>query len=336
MNQGKIEKQLLAKAGRGRSAASARGHQVSHRAKRSSTAFLAQGLSFRPLGEAYMTGPGWDCPRLDELSLPKIPAETGGGIFRRRLVRSGGDRSPEKRYLKALVLNLQSRRRAFRIGERHTTSATDLYRKNDNAFDNRLDDFYQPMRLLGRGLCADGGDPGEPARPSPPLPEDRQAVRGSARRRGAGTDRVRPLGRIDRIGLEASPLVGPRSGPQEAKLFGPGVAASWVFEPGMRGCSIRHRLRLGRALSNSSRPSKGYKKSGASKGSGCHAPPPPGLETSAASSVTTACSVDTDNPPAADYRERGRDRGAGRLARPHPATRHVRARRPAARTTGRS
>jgi cyclopropane-fatty-acyl-phospholipid synthase len=71
------------------------------------------------LGEAYMDG-WWDCDQLDEL----VRRAQSGGIVRQLV-------SPTTlaRVAQAKVMNLQSRRRAFTVGERHYDIGNDLYRR---------------------------------------------------------------------------------------------------------------------------------------------------------------------------------------------------------------
>ncbi len=71
------------------------------------------------LGEAYMDR-WWDCDALDELVLR---AQTSD------LPRKLGSPTTIVRVAEAKVVNLQSRRRAFQIGERHYDIGNDLYRR---------------------------------------------------------------------------------------------------------------------------------------------------------------------------------------------------------------
>ncbi len=71
------------------------------------------------LGEAYMDG-WWDAARLDQLFARVLRADLG------RRVRVGW--RDLLRGLQALLLNRQSRRRAFRLGEHHYDIGNDLYR----------------------------------------------------------------------------------------------------------------------------------------------------------------------------------------------------------------
>jgi cyclopropane-fatty-acyl-phospholipid synthase len=77
------------------------------------------------LGESYMDG-WWDCERIDEMMT--------------RVLQAGLDRKMVARILaldviRARLLNLQSRRRAFTIGERHYDIGNDLY---ERMLDSRL------------------------------------------------------------------------------------------------------------------------------------------------------------------------------------------------------
>jgi cyclopropane-fatty-acyl-phospholipid synthase len=66
------------------------------------------------LGEAYVDG-WWDCDQLDELVRRAQSAD---------LVRSLISPTTIARVAQAKVVNLQSRRRAFTVGEHHYASAT--------------------------------------------------------------------------------------------------------------------------------------------------------------------------------------------------------------------
>ncbi len=81
--------------------------------------FFARVLSQGSLGfgESYMDG-WWDCERLDQFV---------ERLKRARLDRAVRARPPLWNLLKAKVLNLQSRARAFEIGERHYDLGNDLY-----------------------------------------------------------------------------------------------------------------------------------------------------------------------------------------------------------------
>ncbi|MCH7850412.1 MAG: cyclopropane fatty acyl phospholipid synthase [Nanoarchaeota archaeon] len=70
------------------------------------------------LGESYMDG-WWDCERLDEFFNRVLKAGLVKRISKRRLFIS---------FLIAKVLNLQSRGRAFQIGEKHYDNGNDLYK----------------------------------------------------------------------------------------------------------------------------------------------------------------------------------------------------------------
>ena len=76
---------------------------------------LAQGSL--GLGEAYVDG-WWDCERLDEMI---------ARLLRARLDQKVRRRPPLRSLLKARLLNLQSRARAFDNGERHYDLGNDLY-----------------------------------------------------------------------------------------------------------------------------------------------------------------------------------------------------------------
>jgi len=115
---------------------------------------LAQGSL--GLGEAYMDG-WWDCQRLDQLFHRLLAADLAGAVRSWRQIPG---------YLKALVLNLQSRRRAFRIGERHYDIGNDLYRR---MLDRRM--IYSCA--YWRGLCEEGSDGAGASEPADP--EDRVA-----------------------------------------------------------------------------------------------------------------------------------------------------------------
>jgi cyclopropane-fatty-acyl-phospholipid synthase len=71
------------------------------------------------LGEAYMDG-WWDCDQIDEL----VRRAQSAGLVRHLI-------SPTTvaRIAQAKLMNLQSRRRAFRIGEHHYDIGNDLYRR---------------------------------------------------------------------------------------------------------------------------------------------------------------------------------------------------------------
>ena len=71
------------------------------------------------LGEAYMDG-WWDCEQLDELVRRAQSAD---------LVKHLVSPTTIARVAQAKVMNLQSRRRAFTIGERHYDIGNDLYRR---------------------------------------------------------------------------------------------------------------------------------------------------------------------------------------------------------------
>ncbi len=71
------------------------------------------------LGEAYMDG-WWDCAQLDELVRRAQSTE---------LVKHLTSPTTIARVAQAKVMNLQSRRRAFAIGEHHYDIGTDLYRR---------------------------------------------------------------------------------------------------------------------------------------------------------------------------------------------------------------
>lgn len=70
------------------------------------------------LGESYMDG-WWDCPRIDQLI---------HRIKRARLENDVRARPSIGTLLEARLLNLQSRARAFEVGERHYDLGNDLYR----------------------------------------------------------------------------------------------------------------------------------------------------------------------------------------------------------------
>jgi cyclopropane-fatty-acyl-phospholipid synthase len=115
---------------------------------------LAQGSL--GLGEAYMDG-WWDCPRLDQLFTRVLGADLAGAVRSWRQIPG---------HLKARVLNLQTRRRAFRIGRHHYDIGNDLYRR---MLDRRM--IYSCA--YWRGLD-DGDGSGEPAgAPEPPDSPDR-------------------------------------------------------------------------------------------------------------------------------------------------------------------
>ena len=78
---------------------------------------LAHGT--RGLGEAYMDG-WWDCEQLDELVRRAQSAD---------LVQHLVSPTTLLRVAQAKAMNLQSRRRAFTIGERHYDIGNDLYRR---------------------------------------------------------------------------------------------------------------------------------------------------------------------------------------------------------------
>ena len=71
------------------------------------------------LGEAYMDG-WWDCDQLDELVRRAQSAD---------LVRHLISPTTLARVAQAKVMNLQSRRRAFQVGEHHYDIGNDLYRR---------------------------------------------------------------------------------------------------------------------------------------------------------------------------------------------------------------
>lgn len=71
------------------------------------------------LGEAYMDG-WWDCDQLDELVRRAQSAD---------LVRQLISPTTLARVAQAKVMNLQSRRRAFQVGEHHYDIGNDLYRR---------------------------------------------------------------------------------------------------------------------------------------------------------------------------------------------------------------
>jgi len=71
------------------------------------------------LGEAYMDG-WWDCDQLDELVRRAQSAD---------LVRHLISPTTLARVAQAKLMNLQSRRRAFTVGERHYDIGNDLYRR---------------------------------------------------------------------------------------------------------------------------------------------------------------------------------------------------------------
>jgi cyclopropane-fatty-acyl-phospholipid synthase len=71
------------------------------------------------LGDAYMDG-WWDCDRIDELVYRSQTAD---------LVRHLVSPTTVARIAEAKVMNLQSRHRAFTIGERHYDIGNDLYRR---------------------------------------------------------------------------------------------------------------------------------------------------------------------------------------------------------------
>lgn len=112
------------------------------------------------LGEAYMNG-WWDCPRIDE--------------FICRVLKSGADRKVKGGLnyalyaLTALVFNLQSRRRAHIIAERHYNIGNDLFlsfldsrNQYSCAYFEGTDDLEQAQRskleLICRKLDLRGGD----------------------------------------------------------------------------------------------------------------------------------------------------------------------------------
>ena len=72
------------------------------------------------LGESYMDG-WWDCERLDELFYRIVIADLESKIK--------ADIKTLSRLLEATILNLQPRRRAFQIGERHYDIGNDLFEK---------------------------------------------------------------------------------------------------------------------------------------------------------------------------------------------------------------
>ena len=76
---------------------------------------LAQGSL--GLGESYMDG-WWECDRLDQ--------------FVRKILDAGIENNLNLplvwEYLKARIVNLQKRSRAYQIGERHYDAGNDLYR----------------------------------------------------------------------------------------------------------------------------------------------------------------------------------------------------------------
>ena len=109
------------------------------------------------LGEAYMDG-WWDSPRLDQLFARVLGADLAGTVRSWRQIPG---------YLKARLLNLQARRRAFRIGEHHYDIGNDLYRR---MLDRRM--IYSCAYWLREG--EPGGDPADPSdSPDPLNPLDR-------------------------------------------------------------------------------------------------------------------------------------------------------------------
>ncbi|MFP4704943.1 MAG: cyclopropane fatty acyl phospholipid synthase [Spirochaetaceae bacterium] len=71
------------------------------------------------LGESYMDG-WWDCPRIDEMLTRVLNA----GLHRKFVARIMA-----LDVVRAKLVNLQSRRRAFTIGERHYDIGNDLYER---------------------------------------------------------------------------------------------------------------------------------------------------------------------------------------------------------------
>ena len=70
------------------------------------------------LGESYVEG-GWDCKALDQLFCKILQAD-----LRSKAVANLPDFF---KMLKARVLNRQSRRRAFQVGEKHYDAGNDLF-----------------------------------------------------------------------------------------------------------------------------------------------------------------------------------------------------------------
>ncbi len=70
-------------------------------------------------GESYMDG-WWDCPRLDEMMRRVLQARLDAELPSLRQVLAG---------LRARLLNPQTSRRAFRVGERHYDIGDDLYER---------------------------------------------------------------------------------------------------------------------------------------------------------------------------------------------------------------
>jgi cyclopropane-fatty-acyl-phospholipid synthase len=84
---------------------------------------LARGS--RGFGEAYMDGL-WDCPQLDAMFTSLLRADIEGriGVLRRRvgsLLRAGMSGAARR------LLNRQSKRRAYQVGERHYDLGNDLF-----------------------------------------------------------------------------------------------------------------------------------------------------------------------------------------------------------------